>query len=196
MKFYRPLKTNLMTQGFGLANTKPELILFYQSIGLKFGHNGIDWFAKDAEPIYWDYDGDGEVVAIHNDDPLNEGIGIIVYTNDENGLYQHRFWHLKSVACKLGKIEVGDLLGYADNTGHSTGTHLHRDLKPLTNKNGVFTNTLQTNGYDGCIDYSGWLDNRFVVDVVAPLKAQITLLKKMIEVYNKLIELLKIKGRN
>ncbi len=63
-------------------------------------------------------------------------------------------------------IKRGDLIGFADNTGFSTGDHLHFGLKPIKTANGGpispedatdvgnYQNLEQLNGYAGAIDPS------------------------------------------
>jgi murein DD-endopeptidase MepM/ murein hydrolase activator NlpD len=155
---YRAVKTNHITQGFGIENTHPSLLQKYESFGLK-GHSGVDFLAKDGEPIYWDcFDCEGKVVRLSLEP--NEGLGVVVMTEDKDGIFQHRFWHLKSIDCKVGQIlDSGTLIGHADNTGYSTGTHLHRDLKPLNND---YSLTLPENGYRGAVNLEYYFKNIFI----------------------------------
>ena len=153
--------------------------------------NGWDYMAYNGDPVYFNCDCSGEVVAIYNDDPNGEGIGVDIWTNDKDGLFQHRYWHLKSVACRLGKIGCGDLIGYADNTGkYTTGDHLHYDLKPLVIENGVYKNKFQGNGYYGCVDPTQYYTGIFVLDYVEQLKAQLSILQKLVELFIKLKSML------
>jgi murein DD-endopeptidase MepM/ murein hydrolase activator NlpD len=176
MIIYRALKTNIITQLFG-ENKNP----IYKTLGM-LGHNGYDYSAKDSECIYWDTDGRGTVIETSIDS--SGGLGVIVYSEDQEKYYKHRFWHLKKFECKTGQIlESGDLIGLADNTGVSTGIHLHRDLKEC-DKN---YNTLNyENGYLGAIDLKPYLENVFILDII-------DLQKKVIVLAQTYIALLKAK---
>jgi murein DD-endopeptidase MepM/ murein hydrolase activator NlpD len=47
------------------------------------------------------------------------------------GGQQTLYAHLRSFAVKQGqKVKTGQTIGYSDSTGHSTGNHLHFELKP------------------------------------------------------------------
>lgn len=62
------------------------------------------------------------------------------------------------------QIKRGDLLGYADNTGLSTGDHLHFGLKPVLSANEApftWTTVNPNNGYLGAIDPTPYLDLAF-----------------------------------
>ena len=185
MTIFRSLKTNFQTQGFGIIGTKPDMLPFYQSIGLK-AHNGFDWAAKDGEKIYWDCDKRGIVLNTHTDS--YGGLGVTVISEDK---YKHIFWHLKGFACKAGDIlDSGDLIGYADNTGRSTGTHLHRGLKRVAkNKYGNYYTLNKDNGYKGAVFFP--IKNIYVKDYIKSLETRISLFKKVIEIANKLIKLWK-----
>jgi murein DD-endopeptidase MepM/ murein hydrolase activator NlpD len=184
MIIYRAMNFCWIGQKFGLENTASSLLSFYQSIGLK-GHNGWDFGTKDAEPIYWDTDGRGMVIETSID--CYGGLGVVVNSEDNGKFYKHRFWHLKEFKCHTGQIlEGGDLIGLADNTGKSTGPHLHRDLKEC-DKN---YNTLnKDNGYGGCLDIQLFWKNVFIKDYMAQLKGQVSILRQMLEIIRKIINL-------
>jgi len=185
MILYRSLKTNWITQKFGRENTHKSLIPLYESFGLE-GHNGWDWKAEDGEPIYWDcFDCVGKVVRLSLEP--NEGLGVVVITEDKDGIFQHRFWHLKDIHCKVGQIlDSGTLIGHANNTGYSTGTHLHRDLKPL-NKDYKLINP--NNGYRGATDITPYFKNIYIKTYTDNLKSQVGVLKKIIRLLKDLIKL-------
>ena len=84
-------------------------------------------------------------------------------------------------------VETGDLIGYADNTGASTGDHLHFSIKPclINEANGIWYNVEQKNGFNGSIDPQPYFDN------YTPKKFSI--LKKLVELYRLLINALLVK---
>lgn len=90
------------------------------------------------------------------------------------------------------KISNGDLIGYADNTGASTGDHLHFALKPCAKGEdwGTFYNVLQNNGYGGAIDPTPYFDGTYP-KTIETLKLKLTLLQKVAELYKKLVALKK-----
>ena len=184
MRIFRPIKTNLLTQGF-YENKNP----IYKQVGMLY-HGGTDFLASDNEPIYFDCSIAGFVLNTEID--RHGGLGVNIITENEDGIFKHRYWHLKSFKVKAGdKVESGDLIGYCDNTGYSTGTHLHRDSKEMTKDlNGAYKIKYPDNGTFGTIDYSKWFKNIFVKDYMANLESQIS-------IYQKIIELLKnfFKGR-
>ena len=204
MKKYRCVKTNFVSQGYGIKNTAPSLLPLYNKYNL-VAHNGIDYAvscqdnsAKKGglcESVYYDVDCAGEVVFIELNESFGLRIDIITESNGE--IFKHRWCHFDSInpTLKVGDtIETGYLLGIAGNTGVSTGAHVHTDIKKL--EKDVYGNYYEKeplNGYGGCCDPTPYLDNRFVLDVLDNLKAQIGVLQKMIEAYNKILELFKIK---
>jgi len=180
MKIYRSVKLNQMTQGFGKENTAPSLIPLYKSFGLE-GHDGQDWsvickdnFAKiggQCEPIYCDIDGYATITYISKDVKSGYGINAL----DQDGIHYHCWWHFDSINPNLvvgSRIEGGDQLGIAGNTGHSTGAHLHR---------GLYEYGQQQNGYNGAVDPTPYLVNIYIKDYIDNLKQQISLLQKIIE---------------
>ena len=175
-----------MTQGFGVDKTKPNMLSFYKSLGLK-AHNGIDWLAKDGEKIYWPLSKRGQVIGLTTDS--SGGLGAIILMEDNGKYYKFIFWHLKSFACSVGNIlETGWLIGYADNTGMSTGTHLHFGMKEC-DKNGNTLNYL--NEYKGAIDPTFYLKAPYVADYMRLLEAKVKILTLMVETLKKLLSLIK-----
>ena len=188
MKIYRAMSIDFKTQGFGPEETKPDLMPFYQSLGLK-AHNGYDWSAGDLTKLYWDCDIEGEVLETYSDAKF--GLGLIILTKDSDGLFVHRFWHLKSFGVQAGqKLDSGDFLGYADNTGLSFGPHLHRDLKRVEKDQfGNYQTIDKDNGYFGCINPKPYFKNIFILTHIEILKGQISILQKMIETIKLILSL-------
>ena len=131
----------------------------YKQLGM-LGHNGIDIPIKSAEPIYASHDGIVNMVSTD----LRLGYGVELLTNeaydykDQQAFYKTRYWHLLAPVVSPGqKVELGQILGYGDNTGMSTGDHLHWDLKPIFKKDGVWQNYEPINGYFGCINLLPYL---------------------------------------
>jgi len=176
MKIYRSLKTNIITQKFG-----ENKIPIYKQRGL-LGHNGWDWKAYDGEPLYFDVLSEGTVYQKHTDSA--GGLGLDIITQDKNGDYwKQRYWHLKSYKCEIGDIvETGQLIALADNTGRSTGTHLHRGLKPQRiDPNGNFRNKFPKNGYRGGVDIEPYFKNVYSRKIWL-IKNQISLIQRIIKI--------------
>lgn len=184
LKLYRPLKSALMTQGFGLSQTKPEMIEQYASIGLKNGHNGLDIACSDGDDIRFNGTGMGMVKEVSLDNKA--GLGVVVFFKSEGKHYKTIYWHMKEVRVRVGDmVESGDLLGTADSTGWSTGTHLHFGLKEC-DEDGATLN--RDNGYDGAIDYSPYFQNYYILDLKKQLEGQlVVLLQKVVELLKKLL---------
>src|SRR5258708_2317229 len=98
MKIYRPVKSNLLSQGFGVGQTKAELIPMYNSLGLK-AHEGFDWVVEcvdrtvkhggQCEQVYCDLDGRATIIIIQKSDEF--GYGILARSEDQDGIFDH-FW--------------------------------------------------------------------------------------------------------
>ena len=110
------------------------------------GHNGLDIWALRGEKIVASHD--GIITEISKDE--SAGIGVVIW--DGLNLYKTIYWHLKtgSVRVELGQdVKTGNVLGLCNNTGWSTGDHLHFGLKK-TNEQGTTIN--RDNGFYGAID--------------------------------------------
>ena len=165
------------------------------------GHNGIDFYATNGTPVYATHDG---FASYQVDDSGGHGVVIITdkeYEDLDGNLsyWKSISWHLcdplkqpqfkSPIADKTGfvKVENGDLIGYADNTGFSTGSHLHYGLKPVKKgeNNWVWYNTEQENGYKGAVNPMPYFDKSYAGDIQI-LKKKITLLQKVVELLKQL----------
>ena len=182
MKLVRGLKTNLMTQSFGLKGTKPDMLSFYEGFGL-IAHNGWDWLAKKGEPIYWDcVDCHGYVLNTHIDSA--GGLGVVIVTEDKDGIFKHLFWHLSAFNCYPGqKLSSGAIIGYAGSTGNSTGPHLHRGLKRAEPSNTEVYKTIdKDNGYNGAINIAPhFQENICIQDIINKAEKELSFIAKQIK---------------
>ncbi len=100
-------------------------------------HKGIDIGGSYNSPIKA---ADGGVVTYAG---WMSGYGNYVVINHENG-YQTAYGHCASLNVKVGdRVAKGDLIAKMGNTGRSTGTHLHFEVR----KNGEYVNPLSYVGY-------------------------------------------------
>lgn len=175
LKLYRPTISNNLTQPFGTnkaciyPNGKVTAKIggkcpsnsreFYTSIGMK-GHNGLDLATWHGEPVFHAGLYEGRM-KIEKD--FSGGIGVDVISTYPVALQggrevyvKTRYWHLKTPIGHDGKIvRLGEIIGLADNTGASSGDHLHFGLK-VCDEDG---NALEKgNGYNGAIDPWPYID--------------------------------------
>lgn len=144
---FRPVKPFVLNQKFGENNAcipinggpvitcnglKPPK--GYKSLYGPKGHKGIDLRAFHNQPIYCALDG---VVGKIDTDPKS-GLDVGVVSDWNGKTYMHVYEHLLGYQPKVGdKVKSGDLIGWADNTGYSSGDHLHFELKELRGKTWV-----------------------------------------------------------
>lgn len=202
-----PVDSVSISQGFG---ENPQFYSDPKYGGIK-GHNGIDFRTGHGTPVYathdgfayYEYDGaQGEGVVIRTNDQFDnpEGTG--------ECYYKTIYWHLcdaiidpqftspiyKAVGyspdetgiSNIGTpVSTGDLIGYADNTGASTGDHLHFGLKPVAYKEawGTWFNLEQKNGYLGAIDAMPYF-NTYTPKSISIMMQIIEALKQLIILLN------------
>lgn len=137
-----PTIYNVVTQVFG-AN--PEI---YARYGLP-GHEGIDIRAREFSNIFCCADG---VVYAVQMDPQAHAYGLHVRVAHRDG-YKTIYAHLAEISVRPGEqVKAGDLIGKADSTGNSSGSHLH-----LTLKHEGATQRGETHFPNDCIDPAPFL---------------------------------------
>lgn len=87
-------------------------------------HDGIDFSANEGTPIY--AADNGTVIYSQFNDG---GYGNLIKIDHANG-YITYYAHCSKLVAKEGDIVAkGDLIGYVGNTGRSTGSHLHFEVR-------------------------------------------------------------------
>ena len=164
-KLYYPVKPLHVNQAFGVNGE------YYRKNGINIdGHNGLDLMASHGQPVYASHDG----LAYPGVDD-KEGNGVVIRTTSQfdykgnPAFFKTIYWHfLGAPVVKTGqKVSAGDLLGYADSSGLSTGDHLHFGLKPQLpgEPDEVWINIEQGNGYLGAIDPTPYFNGEFAQDL-------------------------------
>lgn len=127
----KPFKgTYPITQKFG---ENPQ---DYAQFGMK-GHNGIDYGMPTGTTVIAATSG---IAYVKSDPP-----GFGVYIEVVGAQYKTVYAHLQRAAIANGhKVSQGEAIGYSNNTGNSSGPHLHFGVKPIAQDN--------NNGYFGAID--------------------------------------------
>ena len=175
LEIYRPVISHKITQGWGenkaciypngkivgkRGGTCPSGSQdFYKSIGM-LGHNGFDLSTHHGEPVYHAGHFDGRM-SVEKD--RSGGIGVDITSLEPlelaDGTKEYiklRYWHLKAPVGHDGKIvKMGEQIGLADNTGASSGDHLHFGAKK-TFADGRPKN--RNNGYNGAFDLTPYCD--------------------------------------
>lgn len=156
-----------ITQKFG----ENQLAVYKDQLGLQ-GHNGIDMSAKNGTPVYAMHDG---IVTFAGTDGSG-GLGVVIRTTEKfdydggNAFIKSIYWHLKtgSIIVKPDElVKAGQKIGEADNTGLSTGDHLHIGIKPIYQGEQAWQwfNQEQTNGYNGAIDPNPYFNGTYPKDI-------------------------------
>ncbi len=185
-ELYYPVRPILVSQNFGeTANIK-----YYQDNGIPIvKHNGIDFVVPHATPVYASHAG-----TCYPSVDDKGGNGVVIRTDEDydyNGVptrFKTIYWHLidDDAVVKTGqKVAAGDLIGYADSTGLSTGDHLHYGLKPQRwdENDWIWYNVEFDNGIMGAIDPNPYFNGYFASDA----KTVMGVLTKLIDALTELI---------
>jgi murein DD-endopeptidase MepM/ murein hydrolase activator NlpD len=101
----------------GLPTTGPI------SQGYHTGHSAIDVAVPVGTPIHSTMPGKVAYAGWNT-----EGYGNLVIV--ENGAYRTYYAHLQSIPVTVGQtVAAGEVVGLSGNTGHSTGPHLHYEVR-------------------------------------------------------------------
>lgn len=98
---------------------------FTSGFGRRWGrmHEGADFAGPHGTPIYATADGTVSFAGTQS------GYGRIIKIRHAHGI-ETRFAHLSRIRVKAGqKVSRGDRIGDMGNTGRSTGTHLHYEVR-------------------------------------------------------------------
>lgn len=98
---------------------------FTSGYGMRWGrmHQGTDFAAAHGTPIYSTADG----VVIHAG--WLSGYGRLVKIQHEFGI-ETRYAHMSKIRVKVGqRVSRGERIGDMGNSGRSTGTHLHYEIR-------------------------------------------------------------------
>ncbi len=114
---------------------KAPLANYRRTQGLH-GYNGIDLVSHDGLGAYVSAAAAGEVIISKDgckSRGCNGGYGNYVVIKHSNGT-QTLYGHLKGNAVSAGTyVAQGQLIGYEGNSGRSTGTHLHFEVRGAKN---------------------------------------------------------------
>jgi hypothetical protein len=120
-----------LTQGYGSNKGA------YERFGM-LGHNGVDWALPGGTALSAVRDGTWRRYA----DPTGYGVnGVLTDADGGQWLYAHLRQH---AAADGARVAEGDRVAVSDNTGNSTGNHLHFGYRPR--------------GYDPNNGYFGWVN--------------------------------------
>jgi murein DD-endopeptidase len=121
MKILRPLdKQYKISSPFGDVNSS-----------LRGGkpHKGVDFACPVGTPLYACFDGYVNLLKTKEDNSKSGNrIGI------DSGEWRALYFHLMDdgFKCHCGqKVKAGDVVALSGNTGHSTGPHLHFELRNI-----------------------------------------------------------------
>lgn len=165
------------------------------------GHMGIDFQASHGQPVHapcsgkaWyvedSHGGDGICIKTEPFDYQNRQANFRVILYHLCSKDDPKFHPLIPTDGSMVDVELGQLIGYADNSGapyESSGDHLHFGLAP-TNENGYYLEP--ENGYGGCIDPWPYFNGFYAEDknkVIANLTEQVSLLTKVVSLLKKLL---------
>ncbi len=125
MKFLYPLPPHsIVTQTFAEHERRRELN------GWTNYNGGIDWACPTGTPIKAAQDG---VVTVVRNDATGYGTHVRIEHTEGNTKYLTIYGHLKDVSVAIGdRVHAGDVIGSSDNTGFSSGPHLHFELRKGT----------------------------------------------------------------
>ncbi len=136
------VSSNLIYNPFGEDGNYKITSTFYSTRSMGGGgkriHKAYDFIRMDGKARPPIYAGRSGIVKFAGN---NGGYGKCVITKTNSGFYILDAHFSKIIVKKGQKVDVGELIGYMGNTGHSTGSHLHRSAYNIDeNKEEQFIN--------------------------------------------------------
>lgn len=151
----QPLKVMRINQPFGVDWTGVNL---YRRLGLK-AHNGLDLRAPTGTEVFACMDGIAAVeISAPPGTPIegyNSGYGVNIRIRSKALGLEAVYGHLQATLVNDREpVKAGQLIAKADNTGISSGSHLHFGIRRISYRaDGAGPFILdQDNGYLGYID--------------------------------------------
>lgn len=118
----------------------------YKSLYGPLGHKGVDLYAKHGQDVRAVQDG----VVYMIDTSAKSGLDVRIEHLIDGIKFRTIYEHLLGYDVRVGqKITAGQLIGWADNTGYSSGDHLHFEMLIWSGTHWVQVNPLDymTNVY-------------------------------------------------
>ena len=110
-----PVEVGLLRSSFGMRE--------HPVLGGRRAHKGVDLAAPTGTPIYASADG------IVSKAEWFSSYGLYV-SLEHGGEIQTRYGHMSRLNVYSGqKVKKGEIIGYVGSTGHSTGPHLHYEVR-------------------------------------------------------------------
>jgi len=178
--FYQPVKPFVLNQKFGenkacvSTDGQNRYItcdglnppMGYKSVYGDKGHLGIDLKASKGQEVYCAQGG----VVYRIDTKPQTGLDVGIETTIDGRKFRHIYEHLLGYQPKLfDKINTGELIGWADNTGWSSNDHLHFEIHELINGQWVHIDPLEV------MEDKFAKDILFINDRIKYIKEQIAL---------------------
>lgn len=136
----------------------------YKSLYGVPGHLGVDLSAGHGQEVYAAQDGIVYMIDTHE----KSGLDVRIESNIGTLKFRHIYEHLMGYQPKVGdKVRVGQLIGWADNTGYSSGDHLHFQMEILQGKDWIK------------VDPMHYMEARFALDQLA-LENKVSYLKQLV----------------
>ena len=133
----------------------------YRQFGLD-GHNGVDFGINSGTEILAAVD--GTIITVGDQGGTGYGKYIKLRTNDN---YELTYGHLQQSKVSVGQqVHQGEVIALSDNTGFSTGPHLHFGVRQFVPGTSNIAN--YGNGYKGAIDPMPFFQNPAPVTPVPP----------------------------
>lgn len=140
------------------------------------GHKGIDMVGADSKNIYSTVNGTVEAArwdTKYGSSQIDTQYGMGQYVrikSDEDGYYYY-FAHMSKLMVTAGqKVKKGDVIGIEGSTGHSTGSHVHYEIRKTTS-NETFLNVSQLSGIPNELGTYTQEDNSVDRELEAAIKA-------------------------